>query len=118
MAKSQPKAFPKPVPKPADERGPADGLKNYQQQKAPPRNALAQRLASEYKAKEMLTQDPTKQMPLIDEIGSRPAPAFNLGRFDQGLLGGSRRQYENWRSNARAPKVEFGGVATTIANRA
>lgn len=118
MANPQPKVFPKPVPKPVDERGPIGGLKNYQQSDQQPRNALAKRLAAEYQSKQMLTQDPTKQTPLADEIGGRPAPVFSLGKFDQSILGGSRRGYENWRSNARAPKVEFGGVVTTIAKRA
>ena len=57
---------------------PIGGLKNYQAPTLTPRNALAQRLAAEYNAKQMLV--PTTNN-LIDEIGSRPAPSFSLGRF-------------------------------------
>jgi len=118
MAKDSPKTqrVPKPnVPMPAQQ---APGLHNYNPPKTPERNALAQRLAAEYNAKEMLAQDQVKPHNLVDEIGSRPAPAWSIGRFNPKILNGSRRGYETWRSDAKAPKVEFGGVVTTFANRA
>jgi len=118
MAKDSPKTqrVPKPnVPMPAQQ---APGLRNYNQPQAPKRNALAQRLAAEYNAKQMLTQDPTTPTALVDEIGNRPAPAYSIGRFNPKILNGSRRGYETWRSDAKAPKVEFGGVVTPIADRA
>lgn len=108
---------PKMVPRVPKENPAPPGLRPYSSPGAPPRNALAQRLAAEYNAKKMLAQN-RFNLPLPDEAGSRPAPSFSLSRFDPGVLGGSRRGYENWRVNARAPKVEFGGVVTPILNRA
>jgi len=119
MAKqvSQPKVEPKQLKPSALGRAlPPGGLKNYQAPPPPPpRNALAQRLAAEYNAKQMLV--PTSSL-LADEIGARPAPMFSLNKFDPNILSGSRRNYENWRMNARAPKAEFGGVVTPMLPRA
>jgi hypothetical protein len=118
MAKDSPKTQRVPKPNVATPAPQDPGLHNYSQPQAPQRNALAQRLAAEYNAKQMLTQDQAKPHALVDEIGNRPAPAWSIGRFSPKILNGSRREYETWRSNAKAPKVEFGGVVTPIADRA
>jgi hypothetical protein len=117
MAKDSPKTQRVPKPKVPMPEPQAPGLRNYDKLESPQRNALAQRLAAEYKSKQMLAPN-RFNLPLSDEVGQRPAPSFSLNRFDPKILGGPRRDYENWRVNARAPKVEFGGVVTSILDRA